>query len=170
METKDSLSRPLLTEDDGINMLLHDVELVDNEFVETEDVKMYNLHCGELDLFALPLLGKEIDKDLFDAQRQREWYIPKHYKELDIVEYVAKLCPNDNIRQQRVAEELYEYQARNLLDMLRCLVYIIDTMRKHDIVWGVGRGSSVASYVLYLLGVHKVDSVKYNIDLKEFFK
>jgi hypothetical protein len=24
--------------------------------------------------------------------------------------------------------------------------------------------------VLYLLGVHKVDSVKYNIDLKEFFK
>ena len=78
METKDSLSRPLLTEDDGINMLLHDVELVDNEFVETEDVKMYNLHCGELDLFALPLLGKEIDQDLFDAQRQREWYIPKH--------------------------------------------------------------------------------------------
>ena len=54
--------------------------------------------------------------------------------------------------------------------MLRCLVYIIDTMRKHDIVWGVGRGSSVASYVIHLLGVHKVNSVKYNIDLKEFFK
>ena len=95
METKDSLSRPLLTEVDGINMLLHNVELKDNEFVETDDVKMYNLHCEELDLFELPLLGKEIDKDLFDTQRQREWYIPKHYKELDIVEYIAKLCPNE---------------------------------------------------------------------------
>ena len=121
-------------------MLLHNVELKDNEFVETDDVKMYNLHCEELDLFELPLLGKELDKDLFDTQRQREWYIPKHYKELDIVDYVAKLCPSDKIKQERVAEELYEYQARNLLDMLRCLVYIIDTMRKHNIVWGVGRG------------------------------
>jgi DNA polymerase III alpha subunit len=50
------------------------------------------------------------------------------------------------------------------------LIYIIDTMRKNNIVWGVGRGSSVASYILYLLGVHKVDSVKYNLHIEEFLK
>ena len=50
------------------------------------------------------------------------------------------------------------------------LIYIIETMRKHELVWGVGRGSSVASYVLYLLGVRKVDSLKYNLDIKEFLK
>jgi len=66
--------------------------------------------------------------------------------------------------------ELTEFETRNLFPVLRILIYIIDTMRKHKLVWGVGRGSSVASYVLYLLGVHKVDSLKYNLDIKEFLK
>ena len=58
---------------------------------------------------------------------------------------------------------------RNLFPVLKVLIYIIDTMRKNNLVWGIGRGSSVASYVLYLIGVHKVDS-KYNLDIKEFPK
>ena len=62
------------------------------------------------------------------------------------------------------------YRTRNLYPILQVLIYIIDTMRNNDIVWGVGRGSSVASYVLYILGVHKVDSLKYNLDIKEFLK
>jgi DNA polymerase III alpha subunit len=37
-------------------------------------------------------------------------------------------------------------------------------------VWGVGRGSSVASYVLFLIGVHRIDSMKYNLDYKEFLR
>jgi DNA polymerase III alpha subunit len=48
--------------------------------------------------------------------------------------------------------------------------YIVDTLRKNQIVWGVGRGSSVASYALYLIGVHKIDSVKYDLPIGEFFK
>jgi DNA polymerase III alpha subunit len=66
--------------------------------------------------------------------------------------------------------ELTEFETRNLFPVLRILIYIIETMRKHKLVWGVGRGSSVASYVLYLLGVHKVDSLKYNLDINEFLK
>jgi DNA polymerase III alpha subunit len=50
------------------------------------------------------------------------------------------------------------------------MIYLVDVMRENSVVWGVGRGSSVASYVLYLIGVHKIDSVKYNLDFKEFFK
>jgi len=34
----------------------------------------------------------------------------------------------------------------------------------------VGRGSSVASYCLYLLGVHKINSLKFDLDIKEFLK
>jgi DNA polymerase III alpha subunit len=48
--------------------------------------------------------------------------------------------------------------------------YIVDTLRANNIVWGVGRGSSVASYVLHLIGVHKIDSIKYSIPIEEFFK
>ena len=54
--------------------------------------------------------------------------------------------------------------------VLKTMKYIVDTLRKHDVVWGVGRGSSVASYALYLIGVHKIDSVKYNLPIDEFFK
>jgi len=84
---------------------------------------------------------------------------------------VHELPPEPTQEQiNRVVEELEQYRSRNLYPILRALIYIIDTMRKHKIVWGVGRGSSVASYVLYLLGVHKVDSLKYNLDIKEFLK
>jgi DNA polymerase III alpha subunit len=34
----------------------------------------------------------------------------------------------------------------------------------------VGRGSSVASYVLFLIGVHKIDPIKYELPIEEFFK
>ena len=57
-----------------------------------------------------------------------------------------------------------------MLDLLFYLKYLVDTMRGNSIVWGVGRGSSVASYVLYLLGVHKVDSIKYDLDINEFLR
>ena len=42
----------------------------------------------------------------------------------------------------------------------------------HDknVLWGVGRGSSVASYALFLIGVHKIDSVKYDLDWREFLR
>jgi DNA polymerase III alpha subunit len=43
-------------------------------------------------------------------------------------------------------------------------------MRSSNIVWGVGRGSSVASYALYLIGIHKIDPIKYNLSINEFFK
>jgi DNA polymerase III alpha subunit len=71
---------------------------------------------------------------------------------------------------QRVGTELLLYQERNMFDLLRFLVYIVDVMREQDIVWGVGRGSSVASYVLYLIGVHKIDSLYYDLDIAEFLR
>jgi len=47
---------------------------------------------------------------------------------------------------------------------------MVDTFRKNNVVWGVGRGSSVSSYVLYLLGVHRVDSIKYKLNINEFLR
>jgi DNA polymerase III alpha subunit len=48
--------------------------------------------------------------------------------------------------------------------------YVVDTLRANNVVWGVGRGSSVASYVLFIIGVHKIDSVKYDLDWREFLR
>jgi len=66
--------------------------------------------------------------------------------------------------------ELQEFQDRGMMPLLNFLLYMVDTMRENNIVWGVGRGSSVASYVLYLIGVHRINSMKYNLDYKEFFR
>ena len=70
----------------------------------------------------------------------------------------------------RVESELEEFSKRNLTDLLKFLIYLVDTARKNNIIYGVGRGSSIASYVLFLLGVHRIDSYKYNLDIKEFLK
>jgi DNA polymerase III alpha subunit len=58
----------------------------------------------------------------------------------------------------------------NLVDMLRTLIYIVNTFEEHKIIWGTGRGSSCASYILYLVGLHQVDSVEYELDIGEFFR
>jgi DNA polymerase III alpha subunit len=69
-----------------------------------------------------------------------------------------------------VAEELVLFQDQNLFELLKYLKYLTDVIHKNRIVCGVGRGSSVASYVLYLLGVHRIDSMRYGLDIREFLR
>lgn len=103
------------------------------------------------------------------AQQQSNWLMPDEYKNLDIAEHLLSLCKTD-AELQRVGHELMLYQDRNLFDLLRYLKYLVDLMRQNNIVWGVGRGSSVASYVLYLLGVHRINSMFYDLDPEEFLR
>lgn len=96
------------------------------------------------------------------------WFIPYEYKVMDIEEFLVNKCPKENY--DRLITELELYRSHNMLPVLRAVKYIVDTLRANSVVWGVGRGSSVASYALFLLGVHKIDSVKYNLPIEEFFK
>jgi len=112
----------------------------------------------------------DVDEKTFDGVCQSEWFMPDAYKELDVVAHLYSLCEGDDKRFHRVNEELAEFQRREMFDLLRYMIYLVDFMRENDIVWGVGRGSSVASYVLYLIGVHRIDSVKYDLDWREFLR
>jgi hypothetical protein len=105
----------------------------------------------------------------FDHVNQGNWLMPDEYKNLDIAEYVLNLCESESAL-QRVGEELLLYQARDLFDLLRYLKFLTDTMKNHNLIWGVGRGSSVASYVLYLIEVHRIDSLHYNLEIAEFLR
>jgi len=96
------------------------------------------------------------------------WFIPHEYKNMDIEGFLVNQCPKENY--QRLVDELNLYKSHNMIPVLQTIKYIIDTLRQNKVVWGVGRGSSVASYVLFLIGVHKVDSVKYKLPINEFFK
>ena len=73
-------------------------------------------------------------------------------------------------QRDRVYAELLEYENRGMVIVLKFLKYLVDVCNENNIVLGVGRGSSVASYCLYLLGVHRIDSIKYKLDIKEFLK
>ena len=105
----------------------------------------------------------------FDHRCQDNWKMPQEYKDLDIAEYVLNLCKND-AELQRVGQELLLYQERELFDLLRYLHYLVNVLKDNNVIWGVGRGSSVASYVLYLLGVHRIDSMFYDLDPHEFLR
>lgn len=105
----------------------------------------------------------------FDLAKQSNWHMPDEYKALDIAAYILDLCKTDT-ELQRVGEELLLYQEHNLFDLLRYLKYLVDVMRANHVIWGVGRGSSVASYVLYLLGVHRINSMFYDLDPREFLR
>ena len=105
----------------------------------------------------------------FDQTLQSRWHMPDEYQQLDIAAHVLSLCTTQ-AELQRCGEELLLYQERGLFDLLRYLVYLVSVMTEHGVIWGVGRGSSVASYVLYLLKVHRIDSMYYNLDIREFLR
>jgi hypothetical protein len=105
----------------------------------------------------------------WDSLQQRRWHMPDHYKDIDIAEHVLNLCSTD-AELQRVGHELMMYQERNLFDLLKYLHYLVDIMKQNNVIWGVGRGSSVSSYVLYLLGVHRINSMFYDLDPSEFLR
>ena len=105
----------------------------------------------------------------FDQDNQHQWNMPQEYQDMDIAKWLLEQCQTE-AELQRAGEELLLYQERDLFPLLRFLKYLVDTMRANNIVWGVGRGSSVASYVLFLLGVHKIDSMYYDLDITEFLK
>ena len=107
--------------------------------------------------------------DEYDMMNQRNWLMPEEYKRMDIAQHVIDLCKTTS-EIQRAGEELLMFQERNLFNLLKYLKYLVDTMRDNKIIWGVGRGSSVASYVLYLLGVHRIDSMYYDLDPGEFLR
>ena len=114
-------------------------------------------------------ISSSLTTEQWDQSCQRNWHMPDSYKQLDIAQHMLAMCSNDAAL-QRVGEELILYQERDLFNLLRYLKYLTDTMIQHNLIWGVGRGSSVASYVLYLLGVHKIDSLYYNLDIAEFLR
>lgn len=105
----------------------------------------------------------------FDTINQAKWSMPQSYYDLDIAKYVLDLCQTDE-ELQRVGQELLMFQERNMFYLLKYLKYLVDTMRENNVVWGVGRGSSVSSFVLFLLGVHRINSLYYDLSIDEFLK
>ena len=126
----------------------------------------YSKSCQELgirELFHIEEQPKTVENAL------EKWNMPEEYHNIDLAEYFAHLVSSpDEI--ERVIIELELFEKNGLNTMLKFMIYIVDVMKQNNIVWGVGRGSSVSSYLLFLVGLHSVNPIKYNLDIKEFFR
>jgi DNA polymerase III alpha subunit len=151
----------MLTNEEKLSkaVLKHGPDIIKFSGIPPEDITRY------IDRIEVENLHYPIPKDVIDT---KNWLIPKEYKELDIEKFLVEQCPEQNY--DRLIKEIKLYQKHDMVIVLKAMKFLVDTFRKNNIVWGVGRGSSVASYALYLIGVHKIDSVKYNLPIEEFFK
>jgi DNA polymerase III alpha subunit len=165
----DKLGIPVYSSDDVIDLIYQGKsDILKNILVEPDtEINQFNNTADEpLNVYQeLSILENE-----FDSLLQNDWLMPEHYKKLDIEAWLYEQTPPWDPEHNRVQEELEAFKQRNMLDLLRWMKYFVDTCRKNNVVWGVGRGSSVASYVLYLIGVHKINSLKYNLDWREFLR
>lgn len=142
----------------------------DLHFLENEDIVEYNNNLQNLGLD--PLNTKKFTNtsiDDYDAMNQSTWFMPSEYQNIDILEYCLSKCVSET-EEDRVKIEYVRYQANNMIPLLQYMIYFIEILNKNKIVTGVGRGSSVSSFILYLIGVHKINPLKYNLDCNEFFK
>ena len=136
---------------------------------DTTPINIYNQWCQTFDLEELINAKQEDSTNTFVEECLRDWNMPDSYLSINIHEWLMERCTTAQQR-DRVYTELLEYEQRGMIIVLKFLLYLVETCDKNDIVLGVGRGSSVASYCLYLLGIHCVDSIKYELDIKEFLK
>ena len=169
----DSLGIPIFSNRNLVDMIYsghvdkcHVVLCDPSDDIEKFNAAMREQYMPELTKY-IPL---DVDQKEFDGALQSEWFMPDEYKDINVYKYVLDKAPVSTYVWQRIQEELYAYEERNMTNLLRYMIYLVDFMRENNIVWGVGRGSSVASYVLYLIGVHRIDSIKYELDWREFLR
>lgn len=109
-----------------------------------------------------------------------DWNIPPEYKQIDLDEYLAvrfeeklgSLKYTDaevQVAIDRISDELQQIKHRGMTRFMQTIVFILDEFKRNNVVWGVGRGSSCACYLLFILGLHVVDCVKMNVPMDEFF-
>jgi len=147
------------------------VDYIDSRY----EIDRHNQYCDAFDINKIESpINPQLDVTNFHKQNSSDWLMPDNYKTMDIEQHLAEKLLDYKLTDERyvqtLADELAEYRARNMMDLLKFLKYLMDTCHTHDIVTGVGRGSSVSSLVLYLIGVHAIDPIKYNLEYKEFLR
>lgn len=169
----DKFGQLIFNEHDVINLYLqgHDISTLQHLLVDnTIDIETVAAILNNVPAFIrYDEMAQQQTVEEFDHRCQANWYMPEEYKQLDIAEYILGLCESD-AELQRCGHELLLFQERNLFNLLRYLKYLVDLMRENQLIWGVGRGSSVSSYVLYKMGVHRIDSLYYELDPAEFLR
>jgi DNA polymerase III alpha subunit len=170
--TLDAWGRVVFQGEDVAELLMRGFDIGDLLISPDAIVDQYNQMCASHNKdshMVAPIATPALDPQADAAERQTQWHIPAEYHDLDVRAMLRKRCqfPAET---HRVTLEMDLFEAKGLLPVLRLMCFLVDRWRAAGVVWGVGRGSSVASYCLFLIGVHKIDSIHYDIDITEFLR
>ena len=158
----------ICSEDTAVEMLYRG-STIDNLLMEPcEDVDLFNQSNQRLDA-GLPTIETGDDQIYGGIDWYSMWMTPDGFDQINVREFCLSMCKEDRQR-KRVNMEMDLYEQRNMLPILQHLIYMVSDLRNRGILWGVGRGSSVSSYVLYLIGINRINPLKFNLDIREFLK
>ena len=160
----------IFSEEEAIDLLYTNPDF-DISKLYFADIQQYSeslKHLG-IDLPVINTLPKRSPVQEFDKQNCEKWHMPEKYYQINVLEWLLDKCQSDEER-IRVQTEYALFEKKKFIRVLQFLIYFVDTLRANNVVWGVGRGSSVASFCLFLIGVHKINPLLYNLDITEFLR
>ena len=160
----------IFSEEDAIELIYTDPNF-DISKLYFDNVERYDKSLKELgiDLPAIKTEPERSDLSSFDKMNCAQWHMPDKYYQINVLQWLLDRCQNDE-EKMRVQMEYDLFEKKKFIRVLQFLIYFVDTLRANNIVWGVGRGSSVASLCLFLIGVHKINPMLYNLDITEFLR
>lgn len=168
----DAWGRVTINTEQAFEFLLQGGDLSE-VFIEPDaECERYNRLCRENDKLAYllsPPPEPTRSPEEEHAERAATWLIPEAIRSIDVREFLLSMCVTPE-QSARVNEEMDLFEARGLIPVLRLMIHLVDRFREKGVVWGVGRGSSVASYCLYLIGINRIDPMRYGLEIGEFLR
>lgn len=171
MEIEKNYHRVILTVNDALDALFRG-EQIDNWLVnDYNEVVKFQAAASNFDSNVNIEFPEKltVTPEEFHKKNQESWLMPNSYLSLDLNSILMSRCDTDE-QKIRVIEELNLFKQYDLEILLRFMIYLVDVFQENNIIWGIGRGSSVSSYILFLIGIHKVDSIRYQLDIKDFLR
>lgn len=162
----------ILSSDNLRELLLQGKQIGHLNIIRDEETELYEQYQSQLldqHTVFLDAPDESLTFDEFHKLKADEWIFPTEYQNIDVHKWLIDKCKNQ-IELDRVEKEYAMYLERDLIMLLRLFIFLVSYLRENKLVWGVGRGSSVSSYILYLIGVHRVNSIKYNLDIEDYLK
>lgn len=151
----------------------HGIETWDQlEIIEDDSIVEYNSFSDELYLNKINTIELNDNKEVQEKDKhyQNEWFYDDKYKNIDILDFCLKKC-NNELETERVKIEYTKFKKHNMIHILKYALYFVENVKNNKkIILGVGRGSAVSSFILYLIGIHRINPIIHELDINEFFK
>ena len=127
---------------------------------------------------SLPLYGVRLPKFYIDKKYKHQLNISEDTNNEDFLRALVlkgfkKLNLNKDSKEyhnyiNRIKHELDTIKELGFIDYILLVWDVINYCKENEIPVGLGRGSAAGSLLLYLIGVTKIDSLKYSLYFERF--